>query len=1777
MKKLSIFGILILLCGAAHAQGGLWTGILTPTNGGSPCTLLPTGTYAACAPPTPDWSAVGVPGGIPTGTQAGSTIQSTGGGSNCTNSTTDCTAVINAALSSCGGTSSAEKYVLLGTGTFQFNGTITIPSYCYLNMSGANNTILKQGGSSAVINVGGNNYFSAGTTGSPNLYSVYVNSGATAGSQSIVVASSTGMAQGQLMAISELNNPTYVDITGSEGIGSGFFCVYQWGDGSNNDGRMRSRCQIVEITSVSGTTVNFSPPLITDYGGTAPNWAATTYYGYDAFITNGGHLYQQTATSNAHSSYHCLSGSSTPGFSTSGGSVNDGISSPVQYCTWLDLGAGTTLKAAVLTSNHATGTPSYSAGIANGQIYDIGTTGTPDVSMTLCMSCFVKGNEFNYTNADWVDVYQSLWAEVRDNYFTNSFNHNAGGYDATNRFFHGTTNSLFENNICERGHVGCMLFEEGSTGNVIGYNFVTGNFPGQSTSSSPYQGWWNIEALNYHAAHPQFNLAEGNVWNTTRADSVWGTSSHGTHFRNWDVGTTFVCNPQTQTVTRGTVTCIPTSPYPQASNGSYNSQYNYQQGQGLELSYAANFFNIIGEVVGSAQAQSSAFKTSSNTTVTQNPTIVWPTTRVYDGDWYGTTFGFSESSDTGSFVLDSARPFTTALIHGLYNNENGSTTWQSPITHTLPASFYKSSQPSWWSLPCWPCIGPDVTTGNGPGTHTYLTASNMAQSCYYNVMGGSDGGAASPLVFNAASCYSATSNPIANLTPSSLTYSAQAIGTTSASQTLTLSNTGTATLTIASIVASGDYGKTTTCSGTLAAAANCTIAVTFTPTASGTRTGSIVVTDNSGGVGGSTQTTSLSGTGILPTAASPTASPIAGTYTATQSVTLTTSSGGAIICWNLTGGPATNGTTGCVAGSNLYTGSVTIAITGNLYAVAGGTGYQDSSVMTAGYIINASPAPVVYSARQDNCVTGSESGCSGLPTGFTGAPLSFRYRPADVAPFPDITTGNAGVGAMAFDADFGATLVMATDETTASNCAGSATPWGASWGMGSDGEYDAFSTDSTLLLVSNQNGTDCVLLLNPVSIHAKKCVAVACVTNIGIGSAGGSPLLHGTGFAFSRVSTETNVLYSLETNGQEADRNYICLTTGSPNCGSTPAGCTKYGGSTNFVITCPYVDINNVNTTVLGSSLVQCAGNTTPYAPPPATAAWTSSFQVGNDGSVSWATGQAQDWQAAWTPTLNECFILPAAGSGSTNAGKYAYQPTAVTGPTSGSPPTWCQVSSPACTVTDGGVTWTNIGKINGQGPGFDTFFYHPGAGGGRINHRVGKMYNSANRIAPAGLLQTTDTTACSRYGTNPCTLTDLYTLHASGMTANGRYIVITPTGSEGALATGNWNSGTLSGQISSAVWSGVAGGECNPTGVYANCSSTATFPAHHIVAANGFFYTALLTNGPTTCSGSPCPPPTPPTLTNTYWSQTEAYPTYYVIDSYSNTAYVCGWSACEGHVAHGYVGLAQGSKYKYSNYANGMVQGALSPGTQFLASTLPCDDHGTWRQSGNTDANPVFLATNCVPMSNLTYTGSFYGEVNAVQPVASGTGYRFSHASFTGPSQYFSDQSNICVVSYLGDLVACGGDMWGTRGDISASNITCAKVSGGIYHYTGTYAPGSGLTLLTSDPNNSNQPDVIMPLPGSGVTANPGNYLYYVSTQGTGTTTSTIPSWSTCQTLGCTINYTTTGTPATLTAVLNTCRSDVGITDVLSAQPLQAPNVGPAVMFAKGWNDETRHTASVR
>ncbi len=116
----------------------------------------------------------------------------------------------------------------------------------------------------------------------------------------------------------------------------------------------------------------------------------------------------------------------------------------------------------------------------------------------------------------------------------------------------------------------------------------------------------------------------------------------------------------------------------------------------------------------------------------------------------------------------------------------------------------------------------------------------------------------------------------------------------------------------------------------------------------------------------------------LPTAAAPTFSPVAGTYTSIQTVTITSATSGASIHYT------TDGTTPSATAGTLYAGPIAIGVTTTLKAIAFKTGFNASAVTSGVYAINLptaaaptfSPVAGTYTSIQTVTITSTTSGAS---------------------------------------------------------------------------------------------------------------------------------------------------------------------------------------------------------------------------------------------------------------------------------------------------------------------------------------------------------------------------------------------------------------------------------------------------------------------------------------------------------------------------------------------------------------------------------------------------------------------------------------------------------------------------------------------------------------------------------------------------------------------------------------------------------------------------------
>jgi trimeric autotransporter adhesin len=107
-------------------------------------------------------------------------------------------------------------------------------------------------------------------------------------------------------------------------------------------------------------------------------------------------------------------------------------------------------------------------------------------------------------------------------------------------------------------------------------------------------------------------------------------------------------------------------------------------------------------------------------------------------------------------------------------------------------------------------------------------------------------------------------SPMASVSPESLTFGPQGVGTTSAAQTVTVTNTGGAPLQMSAVAVSGPFTATQNClsASPIAPGASCVESIAFAPTTGGAASGTLTFTDNSGGTAGTIQNVPLTGVGV---------------------------------------------------------------------------------------------------------------------------------------------------------------------------------------------------------------------------------------------------------------------------------------------------------------------------------------------------------------------------------------------------------------------------------------------------------------------------------------------------------------------------------------------------------------------------------------------------------------------------------------------------------------------------------------------------------------------------------------------------------------------------------------------------------------------------------------------------------------------------------------------------------------------------------------------------
>jgi hypothetical protein len=206
----------------------------------------------------------------------------------------------------------------------------------------------------------------------------------------------------------------------------------------------------------------------------------------------------------------------------------------------------------------------------------------------------------------------------------------------------------------------------------------------------------------------------------------------------------------------------------------------------------------------------------------------------------------------GSFTVGTSSPSQTFTWTNTSGPGGNVTISAEGFTGANPGDFSQTNT----------CGGVPVTKAPGTTCTFNVTFTPTAAGARNATLSISDNASGSPrLVSVSGTGVSAT--PLVNLNPTSLNFGDQTLSTTSTTRSIILTNTGTGTLTVTSVVASGDFAvvtvPATNCGGSVAPLATCSLNVTFTPTATGGRTGAVTVTDNATG---NPHVATLSGNGI---------------------------------------------------------------------------------------------------------------------------------------------------------------------------------------------------------------------------------------------------------------------------------------------------------------------------------------------------------------------------------------------------------------------------------------------------------------------------------------------------------------------------------------------------------------------------------------------------------------------------------------------------------------------------------------------------------------------------------------------------------------------------------------------------------------------------------------------------------------------------------------------------------------------------------------------------
>jgi len=394
--------------------------------------------------------------------------------------------------------------------------------------------------------------------------------------------------------------------------------------------------------------------------------------------------------------------------------------------------------------------------------------------------------------------------------------------------------------------------------------------------------------------------------------------------------------------------------------------------------------------------------------------------------------------------------------------------------------------------------------------------------------------------------------------PSSLTFSSQAIGTTSAAQTVTLTNTGGTSLSISSIATSQPFAQTNNCPASLAGGGSCSISVTFTPQTSGIASGAVRISDNAAG---SPQSVILTGTTPAVASLSPSSLTFPTTLigsTTTQTVTLTNTGGASMSISNLT-----------------YPNPFSVPSQNCLGTLAGGASCQ----ITVAFTPTAS---------------GTVNGALQITDTASGSPHTVSLSGTGIAP--------AAVSLSTSSLSFGSQMA---ETTSAAQAVRLTNTGGASLSISSISTSQPFAQTNNCP-ASLAGGASCTISVTFTPQAGGTVNGVVTITD----SAAGSPhtvSLNGNGLDFTvsaapssiTISSGAKANYTVTVSevGGSFNHNVSLSCSGLPaqsSCSFSPSGLTLGSGSVNSALTIKTTHSNGSSGTPPGTYTITITGNSSP-------------------------------------------------------------------------------------------------------------------------------------------------------------------------------------------------------------------------------------------------------------------------------------------------------------------------------------------------------------------------------------------------------------------------------------------------------------------------------------------------------------------------------------------------------------------------------------------------------